>query len=274
MALSDWLTGQNPFDDADDATVATVATVLRHLEVETAQQTSGVPPTVASVATVATDQGGTPIKQKESVYIKSTNPFISDTKNLRHLRHLRHLGSSPDISCDQTVASRCDTSATLATLECLKPDCSCTESDSSDCVFLDVAAWVISCQPAQALKIPQKYLEQITELQTLANERIRWRHPTLRVWREGEDELCCKVFFGPESRPLPAKTADPPRRFQGKGRRIETMWSEEHQSWCQWDAESQDYVVDQELNRVAQPASNERNDNATHAIGSDADSRA
>ena len=52
------------------------------------------------------------------------------------------------------------------------------------------------------------------------------------------------------------KTADPPRRFQGKGRRIETMWSEEHQSWCQWDAESQDYVVDQELNRVAQPASN------------------
>ena len=243
MALSDWLTGQNPFDDADDATVATVAT----------------------------GQGETPIKQKESVYIKSKNPFISDT---RTLRHLRHLGSSPDISCDQTVASRCDTSATLATLECLKPDCSCTESDSADCVFLDVAAWVISCQPAQALTIPPKDLEQITELQTLANERIRWRHPTLRVWREGEDELCCKVFFGPESRSLPPKTADPPRRFQGKGRRIETMWSDEHQSWCQWDAESQDYVVDQELNRVAQPASNERNDNATHAIGSDADSRA
>ena len=246
MALSDWLTGQNPFDDADDATVATVATV-------------------------ATGQGETPIKQKESVYIKSKNPFISDT---RTLRHLRHLGSSPDISCDQTVASRCDTSATLATLECLKPDCSCTETESSDCIFFDVAAWVISCQPAQALTIPPQDLEQITELQTLANERIRWRHPTLRVWREGEDELCCKVFFGPESRPLPAKTADPPRRFQGKGRRIETMWSEEHQSWCQWDAESQDYVVDQELNRVAQPASNERNDNATHAIGSDADSRA
>jgi len=222
MALSDWLTGQNPFDDADDATVATVAT----------------------------GQGETPIKQKESVYIKSKNPFISDT------RTLRHLGSSPDISCDQTVASRCDTSATLATLECLKPDCSCTETESSDCIFFDVAAWVISCQPAQALTIPPKDLEQITELQTLANERIRWRHPTLRVWREGEDELCCKVFFGPESRSLPPKTADPPRRFQGKGRRIETMWSDEHQSWCQWDAESQDYVVDQELNRVAQPASN------------------
>ena len=85
MALSDWLTGQNPFDDADDATVATVATVLRQLEVETAQQTSGIPQTVATVATAATDQGGTPIKQKESVYIKSTNPFISDTKTLRHL---------------------------------------------------------------------------------------------------------------------------------------------------------------------------------------------
>lgn len=53
----------------------------------------------------------------------------------------------------------------------------------------------------------------------------------------------------------------PPRRFQGRGRRIETMWSEEHQSWCSWSSESQDYVVDQELNRVAQPASNERNTN-------------
>lgn len=230
MALSDYLTGKNPFEESDDATVATVAT----------------------------GKGGTPIKQKESVYIKSSNPFISDTKTLRHLRHL---GSSPEISCDQTVTSCCDTSATLATLECLKPDCSCTESESADCIFLDVAAWVTSCQPAQALTIPPVHTTQITELQTLANERIRWRHPTLRVWREGEDELCCKVFFGPESRSLPAKTAAPPRRFQGRGRRIETMWSEEHQSWCSWSSESQDYVVDQELNRVAQPASNERNTN-------------
>ena len=142
MALSDYLTGKNPFEESDDATVATVATVLRHLEEETAQQTSGSPATVATVATIAKGNGETPIKQKESVYIKSTNPFISDTITLRHLRHLRHLGSSPDITTAQTVASRCDTSATL---ECLKPDCSCTDSDSSDCVFLDVAAWVTSC---------------------------------------------------------------------------------------------------------------------------------
>ena len=108
----------------------------------------------------------------------------------------------------------CDTSATLATLECLKPDCSCTDSESSDCVFLDVAAWVTSCQPAQTLIIPPEHIDQITELQTLANERIRWRHPTLRVWREGEDELCCKVFFGPESRSLPAKTAAPRAGFK------------------------------------------------------------
>jgi hypothetical protein len=256
MALSDYLTGKNPFEESDDATVATVATVLRHLEEETAQQTSGSPATVATVAKV---NGETPIKQNESIYIKSKNPFISDTKTLRHLRYL---GSSPDISCAQTVASCCDTSATLATLECLKPDCSCTESDSSHCIFLAVAAWVTSCQPAQALTIPPDHTAQITELQTLANERIRWRHPTLRVWREGEDELCCKVFFGPESRSLPAKTADPPRRFQGRGRRIETMWSEEYQSWCSWNSESQDYVVDPELNQT------QADDNATHAIGS------
>ena len=253
MALSDYMTGKNPFEESDDATVATVATVLRQLEEETAQQTSGSP---ATVATVAKENGETPIKQKESVYIKSTNPFISDTITPRHLRHL---GSSPDITCAQTVASRCDTSATL---ECLKPDCSCTESDSADCVFLDVAAWVTSCQPAQTLIIPPEHIDQITELQTLANERIRWRHPTLRVWREGEDELCCKVFWGPESRSLPAKTADPPRRFQGRGRRIETMWSEEYQSWCRWDSESQDYVVDPELNQT------QADDNATRAIGS------
>ena len=262
MALSDYLTGKNPFDESDDATVATVATVLRHLEEETAQQTSGSPATVATVATVAKVDGETPIKQKESVYIKSTNPFISDTITLRHLRHLRHLGSSPGISCAQTVASRCDSSATLATLECLKPDCNCTESESSDCVFLDVAAWVTFCQPAQTLTFSPEHTDQITELQTLANERIRWRHPTLRVWREGEDELYCKVFFGPESRSLPAKTADPPRRFQGRGRRIETMWSEEYQNWCRWNSESQDYVVDPELNQT------QANDNATHTIGS------
>ena len=231
MALSDYLTGKNPFEESDDATVATVAK----------------------------GDGGTPIKQKESVYIKSNNPFISDTITPQHLRHL---GSSPDISCAQTVASRCDTSATLATLECLKPDCSCTDSDSADCVFLDVAAWVTSCQPAQTLIIPPEHIDQITELQTLANERIRWRHPTLRVRREGEDELCCKVFFGPESRSLQAKTVDPPRRFQGRGRRIETMWSEEYQSWCSWNSESQDYVVTPELNQT------QADDNTTHAIGS------
>ena len=57
MALSDWLTGQNPFDDADDATVATV---LRQLEVETAQQTSGIPQTVATVELPQLIRGGHP----------------------------------------------------------------------------------------------------------------------------------------------------------------------------------------------------------------------
>ena len=65
MALSDCLTGKNHFEESDDATVATV---MRHLEEETAQQTSGSP---ASVASVAKGNGETPIKQKESVYIKS-----------------------------------------------------------------------------------------------------------------------------------------------------------------------------------------------------------
>ena len=64
MALSDYLTGKNPFEESDGATVATV---LRHSEKETAQQTSGSP---ASVASVAIEKEETPIKQNESVYIK------------------------------------------------------------------------------------------------------------------------------------------------------------------------------------------------------------
>ena len=78
----------------------------------------------------------------------------------------------------------------------------------------------------------------------------------------GRRRALLQGVFGPESRSQPAKTADPPRRFQGRGRRIETMWSEEYQSWCSWNSESQDYVVDPELNQT------QAGDNATRAIGS------
>ena len=65
MALSDYLTGKNPFEESDDATVATVATVLRRSEEETAQQTSGSP---ATVATVAKTMGDTHKTKRISIY--------------------------------------------------------------------------------------------------------------------------------------------------------------------------------------------------------------
>ena len=78
MALSDYLTGKNPFEESDDATVATVAT----------------------------GKGGTPIKQKESVYIKSSNPFISDTKTLRHFCNTWVLAQIfPALKLSQAVAT-------------------------------------------------------------------------------------------------------------------------------------------------------------------------
>ena len=74
------------------------------------------------------------------------------------------------------------------------------------------------------------------------------RQPNLRIWRTEKDRLVCKVWFGAESSPypLPQKTT---RRFRGTdSKRIQTMWSEDKQSWCRWDANPGDYVVAPELN--------------------------
>ena len=77
---------------------------------------------------------------------------------------------------------------------------------------------------------------------------VRQRQPNLRIWRTEKDRLVCKVWFGAESSPypLPQKTT---RRFRGTdSKRIQTMWSEDKQSWCRWDANPGDYVVAPELN--------------------------
>ena len=77
---------------------------------------------------------------------------------------------------------------------------------------------------------------------------VRQRQPNLRIWRTEKDRLVCKVWFGAESSPypLPQKTT---RCFRGTdSKRIQTMWSEDKQSWCRWDADPGDYLVAPELN--------------------------
>ena len=96
--------------------------------------------------------------------------------------------------------------------------------------------------------MPQDWLPDSDELREAADSCVRQRQPNLRIWRTEKDRLVCKVWFGAESSPypLPQKTT---RRFRGTdSKRIRTMWSEDKQSWCRWDAVIGDYVAAPELN--------------------------
>ena len=108
--------------------------------------------------------------------------------------------------------------------------------------------WVDYCEPGEEWQMPQDWLQDSDELREAADSCVRQRQPNLRIWRTGKDRLVCKVWFGAESSPyrLPQKTT---RRFRGTdSKRIQTMWSEDKQSWCRWDAVIGDYVAAPELN--------------------------
>ena len=131
-----------------------------------------------------------------------------------------------------------------------------TESAEPASIFSEEAAeliqsvidWVDRCLPGDEWQMQQDLLSESDELRQAADEEIRKRNPNLRVWRTGEDKLACKVWFGPEPPSYrPPRKSTP--RFRGADlKRIQTMWSEEYQSWCRWDATLEDYVVDPELN--------------------------
>jgi hypothetical protein len=111
-----------------------------------------------------------------------------------------------------------------------------------------VIDWVGNCEPGEEWQMPQDWLPDSDELREAADSCVRQRQPNLRIWRTGKDRLVCKVWFGAESSPyrLPQKTT---RRFRGTdSKRIQTMWSEDKQSWCRWDAVIGDYVAAPELN--------------------------
>ena len=130
--------------------------------------------------------------------------------------------------------------------EFLEPASNHNEEDEH--LIQSVIDWVGQCEPGEEWQMPQDWLPYSDELREAADFCVRQRMPNLRIWRTGKDRLVCKVWFGAESSPyrLPQKTT---RRFRGTdSKRIQTMWSEDKQSWCRWDADIGDYVAAPELN--------------------------
>ena len=122
-------------------------------------------------------------------------------------------------------------------------------SPAEESLIRSYLEWVDRCVPGDEWQMQQDWLPESDELRLVADAHVRQRDSKLRVWRTGEDKLICKVWFGPEPPPYrPPRKSTP--RFRGADlKRIQTMWSEEYQSWCQWDATLEDYVVAPEFNR-------------------------
>ena len=108
--------------------------------------------------------------------------------------------------------------------------------------------FVNQCLPGDEWQIPTGWLTETDSLRDAADLEVRKRNSKFRVWRSGENHLACKIFFGRE--PPPYRKLPKNRLRRSNTKRIQTMWSEEYQSWCSWNSESQDYVVTPELNQT------------------------
>ena len=132
------------------------------------------------------------------------------------------------------------------TTELVEPACNHNEEDEE---LIQLAIdWVGHCEPGEEWQMPQDWLPYSGELREAADFCVRQRMPNLRIWRTGKDRLVCKVWLGAESSTyrLPQKIT---RRFRvTDSKHIQTMWSEDKQSWCRWDAVIGDYVAAPELN--------------------------
>lgn len=118
-----------------------------------------------------------------------------------------------------------------------------TEEEALIASFID---WVSHCQPGDEWEIPSSWLAETDDLRKSADVEVRKRNPELRVWRTGETQLVCKIFFGPELPPI-RKSPNSNRFRKSSTNRIETMWNSED-GWCRWDSTKQDYVPDPSLN--------------------------
>ena len=122
-------------------------------------------------------------------------------------------------------------------------------TEEEEAIMESFFSWVSTCLPGEEWTIPQDWLADLgdsDELRVAAEEEVRKRNPTLRIWKSGKDKLICKVWTGDE--PPPYRRPPSKNRLRSSNtKRIQTMWSKEH-GWCAWDSESEDYLPDPTLN--------------------------
>ena len=89
-------------------------------------------------------------------------------------------------------------------------------TEEEEALIESFLAWVSTCLPGEEWTIPQDWLADLgdsDELRVAAEEEVRKRNPTLRIWRTGEDKLVCKVWIGDE---LPPYRKPPKKSRFGK----------------------------------------------------------
>jgi hypothetical protein len=89
-------------------------------------------------------------------------------------------------------------------------------TEEEEALIESFLAWVRTCLPGEEWTIPQDWLADLgdsDELRVTAEEKVRKRNPTLRIWRTGEDKLVCKVWIGDE---LPPYRKPPKKSRFGK----------------------------------------------------------
>jgi len=174
------------------------------------------------------------------------------TTQFTHNTHISRNGASGNDSAYSAYSAvrKPDKEKSIAsptfTAELVEP--ASTHNVEDEQLIQSVIDWVSQCEPGEEWQMPQDWLPDSDELREAADSCVRQRHPNLRVWRTGKDRLVCKAWFGAEPPPLrlPQKTTS---RFRGTdSKRIQTMWSEDKQSWCRWDTAIGDYVAAPELN--------------------------
>jgi hypothetical protein len=122
-------------------------------------------------------------------------------------------------------------------------------TEEEEAIMESFFSWISTCLPPQEWTIPQDWLADLgdsDELRVAAEEEVRKRNPTLRIWKSGKDKLICKVWTGDELPPY-RKPPKKSRFRRGNQKRNKTAWSEEH-GWCSWNELEQDYIPDPTLN--------------------------
>jgi len=107
-------------------------------------------------------------------------------------------------------------------------------------IVSSVSRWTESCQPSDEFQVPSQWIWAIRKLKEIAEKKVRMRHRALRVWPNTKNELCCKLWFGPEPRNVWKKPLSRTTTMGQNSKRIQQMWHPE-EGWLTWDPKRKDY---------------------------------